>query len=385
MASKKKDRDTATPHSLAGIRAMIDAVDHDILKLLARRNGLVSEVAQVKRAEAVPIRDMKRERELIADRREYAAGLGLPSDAIEAVYRLVLWASRDRQAALKVELPPDTEPRTVAIIGGKGGMGTCMARMFGELGHAVLVADVDTELTPRAAVAEADVVVISVPIDVTIDVIRELGPLVPETGLLMDVTSIKSGPVEAMLSSSRASVVGTHPLFGPSVHSLQGQRVVLTPARGDAWLDWTRQMFRARGLNVVETTPAGHDRMMAVVQVLSHFATEVLGQTLADLQVPLRETLEFTSPIYLIEMLMAARHFGQSGELYADIQMSNPARTEVTGAFVAAAERLAGLVKKGDRKAFAEAFERVHAYFGDFTTEAMEKSSFLIDRIVERA
>ena len=46
-------------------------------------------------------------------------------------------------------------------------------------------------------------------------------------GLLMDVTSIKEAPVKAMLESTKASVVGTHPMFGPSVHSLQGQRVVL--------------------------------------------------------------------------------------------------------------------------------------------------------------
>ena len=65
--------------------------------------------------------------------------------------------------------------------------------------------------------------------------------------------------------------------------------------------------------------------------------------------------------------------------------MSNPAREEVTGAFTAAAEKLAGLVTSGDREAFKAVFGRVHAYFGDFTIEAMEKSSFLIDRIVERA
>ncbi len=91
----------------------------------------------------------------------------------------------------------------------------------------VTVADLETELTPEEAADVADMVVISVPIDRTADVIRGLGPLVRGDALLMDVTSIKEAPVEAILQSCRGSVIGTHPLLAPSVHSLQGQRFVL--------------------------------------------------------------------------------------------------------------------------------------------------------------
>jgi prephenate dehydrogenase len=34
--------------------------------------------------------------------------------------------------------------------------------------------------------------------------------------LLMDITSIKSAPVDAMLGATRASVVGTHPCSVPA-------------------------------------------------------------------------------------------------------------------------------------------------------------------------
>ena len=47
------------------------------------------------------------------------------------------------------------------------------------------------------------------------------------------------------MAHSRASVAGTHPLFGPSVHSLQGQRVILCRGRGEGWEVWLRDMFRA--------------------------------------------------------------------------------------------------------------------------------------------
>ena len=377
---------TIPPDShLPVLRARIDAIDHDILQLLARRNGLVAEVARDKREHALPIRDATREADLLGDRGRRARDLGLSPEVIESLFRLVLRGSRDRQSALRAELPMDEPERTVAIIGGRGQMGGCLASLFGDLGHAVLIADLDTDLTPADAAAAADVVVISVPIDVTVEVIEAIGPRVRPECLLMDVTSIKQTPVEAMLAATEASVVGTHPLFGPSVHSLQSQRIVMTPGRGDDWHAWLGRMLRARGLNVVETTAAEHDRAMSVVQVLTHFSTEVMGRALAKLGVPIERTLEFTSPIYLMELLMTARHFAQSADLYAAIQMSNPATAEVAGTFAEAAAELQSIVAGGDREAFRGVFDEVRAFLGPFTEQAMEQSSFLIDRLVERS
>ncbi len=363
---------------------MIDSVDRELLRLLAKRFSLIGEVAEYKRDNRVPIRDFQREREILDDRRHRATPLGLSPELVESAFRLIMWASRDLQATLKAEVPLDVEPRTVAIIGGKGSMGHCMAEMFADQGHAVMVADLDTQLTPQEAAKTADVVVISVPIDATAEVIRELGPLVRSDALLMDVTSVKAAPVSAMLDASSASVVGTHPLFGPSVHSLQGQRVVLCPARGDAWANWLRQAFHARGLVMMETTPEEHDQAMSIVQVLVHFSTEVLGRTLTKLDVSIEKTLAFTSPIYLMELLMSARHFAQSPDLYSAIQMSNPQTPAVTEAFVAAAQELHGIAEAKDHEAFRRMFDEVGKTFGSFTDQALEQSSFLIDRLVER-
>lgn len=363
---------------------MVDAIDHDLLQLLARRMGLVAEIADFKRHHALRIRDLRREREVLEDRTSRARALGLPAGEIESLFRILLRASREHQASLRAEIPPDVEPRTVAVIGGQGGMGSLLVRLFGDLGHRVLASDVATSLTPRDAAAAADVVVISVPIDVTEEVIRQIGPAVREDALLMDVTSIKQAPVAAMLEATRASVLGTHPMFGPGVHTLQGQRVVLCRARGDGWADWIASMFAARGLVVTETTPEQHDRVMAVVQVLTHFQTQVLGLALVKIGVPLAETLRFTSPAYLLELYVAARHFAQSPDLYGALEARNPRTGEVTAAFNTAAQELADILHRGDQARFQAMFQEVRAFFGPFTEEATEQSSYLIDRIVER-
>jgi chorismate mutase/prephenate dehydrogenase len=367
---------------------MIDALDRDLLQTVARRMTLVAEVAAYKRAHGLRVRDPAREREVLADRARDAEALGLPPGEVESIFRLLLRASRDQQAALRAEVPPDAEPRTVAVVGAYGRIGRMLTGLFGELGHRVLVVDRDTTLRAAEAAAVADVTVVSVPIDVTEAVIHAVGPHVPARGLLMDVTSVKEAPVAAMLAATAAqgaSVVGTHPMFGPSVHTLQGQRVVVCRGRGEVWGDWVVQAFAARGLVVTETTPAAHDRAMAVVQVLTHFQTQVLGLTLARLGVPLTETLRFTSPAYLLELYVAARHFAQSPGLYGPIEMRNPRSGEVTAAFEAAARELAVVIAEGDQVRFEALFAEVHAFFGAFTAEALEQSSHLIDRIVERA
>jgi chorismate mutase/prephenate dehydrogenase len=363
---------------------MVDSLDHELLQVAARRMAVVSEIAAYKRQHHLRIRDPEREREILEDRCRRAEEMGLPRGEIESLFRVLLRASRDHQAALQAELPAESDVLTIAIIGGRGAMGRVLERMFGDLGHRVIVSDLETGMTPGEAAAVADVTVISVPIDVTERVIREVAHRVRPESLLMDVTSVKSDPVRVMLESTTASVLGTHPMFGPSVHSLQGQRVVLCRGRGDHWAEWASSMFSARGLVVVEATPDHHDRMMAAVQVLTHFQTQVHGLTLARLGQPLGESLRFTSPAYLMELYVAARHFAQSADLYGPIEMRNPATPHVTAVFREAAAEIAGILARGDREAFRVVFGEVRSFLGEFTSEALEQTSFLIDRLVER-
>jgi chorismate mutase / prephenate dehydrogenase len=373
------------PDDLLPLRAEIDKIDHQILDLLSQRNAVVEKVAEVKKNTGFGIRDFAREKSLLKDRGNRAESVGLRSEVIESLFRVILWASRDRQAALGAEIPKTMQVKTIAIIGGSGGMGQLFTRLFEEFGHKVLIADLDTDCSNREAASAADVVVVAVPIASTLDVIEEVAPHCKEGALLLDLTSTKQKPVESMLKHFSGSVIGTHPLFGPSVHSLQGQRIAIVSGRDDGnWHDWLCTMLRARGLSVLDTTALEHDRAMGIVQVLTHQTTEVLGRTIQQLDVDVRRTLEFTSPIYLMELLMAARHFAQSAELYASIQMNNPETKNIFEALQSAGNELREIVLEKDTDKFRQLFTEVHEHFGDFSEQALEQSSFLIDRLVER-
>ncbi len=374
------------PLELLPLREEIDCIDHKILDLLRQRNEVVTQVAAIKKATGFGIRDFVREKELLQDRGDRALECGLRSDVIESLFRVILWASRDRQGVLAAQVPEETECKKIAIIGGNGGMGQVMARLFQDAGNEIIIADLGTKINNAEATAAADVIVIAVPIEKTLKVIEEVGKHCKAGSLLMDVTSTKCEPVRAMCDSSvGTSVIGTHPLFGPSVHSLQGQRIAIVIGRDEHnWDHWLSTILHGRGFSVLHTTAKEHDEAMGVVQVLTHQATEILGRTVQKLGVDIQKTLEFTSPIYLIDLLMTARHFAQSSDLYASIQMSNPETEKVLDALRTAGEELRDIVLNQDRDRFQKLFSEVHDHFGEFSEQALEQSSFLIDRLVER-
>lgn len=383
---EQQNNSNSVPEALIPLREKIDSIDHQILSLLEQRNMVVEEVAAVKKSSGFGIRDFTREANLLADRSERGEKVGLRSEVIESLFRVILWASRDRQAALGAEMPVEMEPKTIAIIGGNGGIGGVLNSLFTDFGHEVLLSDLDTTLTNVDAVKEADVIAIAVPIASTIDVIKEVAPHCKSDALLFDVTSTKTLPIETMLQHFEGSVIGTHPLFGPSVHSLQGQKIAVVCGRDTGqWHGWLCKIFAARGLSILETTAQEHDSAMGIVQVLTHQTTEVLGRTIQKLDVDVLRTLEFTSPIYLMELLMAARHFAQSADLYASIQMNNPETSLVLDALQQAGEELRTIVLDKDKDKFNALFAEVHKHFGDFSEQALDQSSFLIDRLVERS
>ena len=372
------------PQALQTLRDQIDAVDLDIVDLLAKRNALITTVADVKRSTGVPIKDASREASLLAERRDRAANAGLNPDTVEGMFRLLLRASRDKQAGLRAAVPADLRLCTVAVIGAHGGMGRLWCRLLETVEHSVLPVDLDTSLKAADAAAEADVVLVAVPIDATIDVIEQLGPAMRADALLCDLTSVKAGPVEAMLRCFDGAVVGTHPLFGPSVRSLQNQRLAVVNARDmNGWHDWLCTTHRALGLTLLDTDAATHDRIMSVVQVLTHHATEVMGRTMRAMGVSVEETLRFTSPVYRMELLMTARHFAQDPDLYRAIEAGNPNCDEVTAAFRASADELSAALASGDADAFRGMFNEVTAFLGSFAEGALEQSSALIERLVE--
>ena len=156
-------------------------------------------------------------------------------------------------------------------------MGRWFSRFFADQGLEVLVADVRSHRTSQEVAAEADVVIISVPIPKVTEVAREVAPFLKPSAALVDLTSVKQRPMATMMSAFPGEVVGTHPLFGPGEASIEGRTMVLCQGRGERWFQWLRDLLTQAGARVKITTAAEHDRLMAVVQGLAHFILIAFG------------------------------------------------------------------------------------------------------------
>jgi prephenate dehydrogenase len=213
----------------------------------------------------------------------------------------------------------------IALIGGRGQMGRWFQRFFTTQGLEVLVADVDTRQTPQEVARLADVVVISVPIPKVNEIVRTVAPHLRSDAALMDLTSVKQGPMTTMLANFPGEVVGTHPLFGPGAKNLVGQTVVLCPGRGERWFNWLKELLENAGARVKVTTAKEHDRLMSVVQGLAHFSLIALEMAIRELGVAPQDLEDFATPTFSTLHNLARRLFSQDAKLYACIQLQNPA------------------------------------------------------------
>ncbi len=84
---------------LAELRTRIEAIDADIVRLLAARMQVVEEVAAAKLAAASPLRDRDREELLLGRLRSAGAAAGLSPHDVERLYRVILDISVARQQA----------------------------------------------------------------------------------------------------------------------------------------------------------------------------------------------------------------------------------------------------------------------------------------------
>jgi prephenate dehydrogenase len=259
--------------------------------------------------------------------------------------------------------PPFGGKPLFGIIGGTGRMGLWFRKFLEAQGLTVEVASRRTPLTPAELAAKADVLVLSVPIAAVVQLAAELGPKVREGGLLMDLTSLKSASVAAMLEASQCEVIGAHPLFGPDTPSVSGHTVVLCPARGKTWLPYIRGLLEGAGARVVISKPARHDRAMAAVQGLTHFDTLAFALALARLKLPLAELLEFATPNFKLKLKQAARILRQDPILYAQIEANNPEVPSALYTLTRAQAELREAALSGNIEAFGALFHEAAEFF----------------------
>jgi len=264
----------------------------------------------------------------------------------------------------------------VAVIGGAGKMGRWLVGFLARDGHQVVAADVNTEglrrgkgkaavdiMSTAEAVEAADVVLISVPMDSFDEVVEEIGHYVRPGQIIMDVTSVKVAPVEAMHRYIKEGVVlGAHPMFGPGAGGIGNKNIVLTPTNGEetALAQRVKEYLEARRARVTLMSPSEHDEMMAIVLGLPSFVALVSADTLLGLG-KMGQARAVSGSTHRLLLMLAESVVSEGSELYASLQMRLPNMEEVEEVFRGASREWAGLVRRRDRQGFIERVQALKA------------------------
>jgi len=257
----------------------------------------------------------------------------------------------------------------VAIIGGSGKMGQWFARLLVKEGREVVITGrnqkklvaVGRQLgaevaTNTEAAKNADVILLSVPIDNFEEVVKQISPHIQPKQVIVDITSIKVFPVEVMHRYIKSGLVlAIHPMFGPGANDIANQNFVLTPTNDDEQklAEKVRGYLEDRGARVTLMTPKEHDEMVAITLGLSHFIAITSADALLSLDKPGKMGLVGGSTYRLLRVLIESV-LSEDPELYASLQMKLPGVAEVERLFQRSAQKWAKVVASKDRQRFVD-------------------------------
>ncbi|HHT7764172.1 bifunctional chorismate mutase/prephenate dehydrogenase [Pasteurella multocida] len=365
--------------TLNKLRTQIDQVDRQLLQLLAQRLELVKQVGEVKHQQGLPIYVPEREAEMLNARRAEAERLGVSADLIEDVLRRIMRESyaRENQFGFKTVNPAI---KKIVIVGGGGKLGSLFARYFTLSGYYVEILEQQDWQSADKILNETDVIVVSVPIAKTVETIKRLKPYLTDNMLLVDLTSVKRAPLQAMLDVHAGAVLGLHPMFGPDIASMAKQVIVRCDGRFESCYQWLITQIQIWGAKFYQVEATEHDHSMTYVQALRHFSTFANGLHLSKQPVQLANLLALSSPIYRLELAMIGRLFAQDAELYADIILDKPENLAVIESLKQSYEESLAFFTHGDKQAFIDSFEQVKQWFGEYSEQFLKESRQLLQQ-----
>ncbi|MCH5597106.1 prephenate dehydrogenase [Niabella ginsengisoli] len=151
---------------------------------------------------------------------------------------------------------------------------------------------VDEILPLNEAVAQAEVIVMAVPVNVQVNLLPQILDMVTNQ-IVMDMGSTKSDVIEAVQHHpNRGRYVATHPMWGTEYSgpkaavrgAFEGKAVILCNRKdsdADA-VEWVENMYQKIGMRIVDMEAKAHDLHVAYVSHISHITSFALANTVLE-------------------------------------------------------------------------------------------------------
>jgi prephenate dehydrogenase len=356
---------------LEALRTEISELDRRLLELLNRRLELVAAVRDYKDASGERWIDPEREAELLQALVAVNPG-PLTERGVTSIFSAVLdvlkqEVAADRRAPASPETAPD-RPRAVerlAVVG-TGLVGTSVALAAGRAGTRCRGFDADSGVLGQAAgrgavepasslaeaVADAELVVVAVPVGSAPAVVQEVLDAAGEDAVVTDVASTKR-PLASILDSR---FVPGHPVAGGATGGPARAAADLfdaatwflapTDSSSAESVGLVERFVASLGAQAVRTDAAAHDRLLALTSHLPHALANLLMLRVAEAAVGDDDPLAFAGAS-LREMTRLA---GANAAVWSDIFLGNADEISAAlGGLRGSLDDLEQALREGDR------------------------------------
>lgn len=345
---------------LQELRKQMRRLDGDILKLAKKRTDLARQMGKLKLASGFPVRDFETEAEVLALAEERCVAQGVDPELGRTIFRALIQGAVREQEAIHEKRFLGSK-REITILGGRGKMGSWLARYLYSRGHRVLIHDPEGPLAGfrsttsfEKAVDEAEILVVSVPLHAASAVYKKIRKRKPKA-VIVDLFSLKSPVLDEIWTGldEGLAITSIHPLFGPDVYLLSDRILVLCPC-GHARADRTvADLFTDTSLEQVRVPVEEHDRAIGIVLGLAHAVNIVFTEALVRSGFPAKDLRRLGTTTFEKQVATSSEVARENPRLYYDIQHLNEHTPEVLRLY----ERAFEVFRKASLSNSARSFE----------------------------
>jgi len=234
--------------------------------------------------------------------------------------------------------------KKVTIIGGSGGMGKVFGKLLKKYGFRITLNARNLEKLKIAAhelgvyyessllesVRDADIIIVSIPITSTVNMLQEISPLLKKDALLIDITSLKgivANVMEKIIKRFEINCLSLHPMFGPGIIDMKGYIMIVLRVGGtenyDNLVNEFLSIFKLEGLIITETSPEIHDRRIALTLGVPHMFNILFLTLIKRSNETLTELTKYTGTTFLLQKVFAESIIQREMDMFAEIQMEN--------------------------------------------------------------
>ena len=335
--------------------------DLQIIRLIAERTKLAKQIGEIKIGQGLPIRNIEVEKKVIGRYIEEGSRFGLSEGCMRTVASAAIQEAVDTESRLFKK----DKRKKVAVVGGAGKMGKWTANLLKGDGNEITV--IDPALKNGSTIkdcADADVVIVSVPIHAVAGVLKELDGICGEDTLIFDLSSLKSSLLDTLRDmASRKKVCSVHPMFGPSALSMYDRNLIICDCGNRDAVNEAVTLFDDRGGNLRIMDVEEHDGYMSYVLGLTHAVNIALFTALERSGKSFKELQSVASTTFNKGLDTNRSVASEDPMLYYEIQHVNSHRDEMWNLFCDAIKDIREASVSDDPKRFVDIMEAGRLYF----------------------